>query len=133
MLSLCQRIHAPVKPSKIEGSTIHLTFLGIIIVTLTMIASISEEFKQDLISSLQLMLQHRKCTKCQLFFLIDKFSFACKVIPAGRIFLCRQAAQYPHQLSYKTIKAYFLGICLECGHNCPTYDELLCVLCTGTK
>ena len=54
-----------------------------------MTASISEEHKQDLISSLQSLLQHSKCTKRQLLSLIGKLSFACKVIPAGRIFHCR--------------------------------------------
>ena len=70
MLSLCQKINAPVKPSKIEGPTTHLIFLGILIDTSTMTASITEERKQDLISSLQSMLQHSKCTKRQLLSLI---------------------------------------------------------------
>ena len=89
MLSLCQRINAPVKPSKVEGPTTLLTFLGILIDTSTMTASITDERKQDLISSLQSLLQHSKCTKRQLLSLIGKLSFACKVIPAGRIFLRR--------------------------------------------
>ena len=89
MLSLCQKINAPVKPSKIEGPTTRLIFLGILINTSIMTASITEERKQDLISSLQSMLQHSKCTKRQLLSLIGKLSFACKIIPAGRIFLHR--------------------------------------------
>ena len=89
MLSLCQRINAPVKPSKVEGPTTRLTFLGILIDTSTMTASITDERKRDLISSLQSLLQHSKCTKRQLLSLIGKLSFACKVIPAGRIFLRR--------------------------------------------
>lgn len=89
MLSLCQKIGAPVKPSKIEGPTTCLTFLGIVIDTSTMTASISEERKQDLISSLQSLLHHKKCTKRQLLSLIGKLSFAGKVLPAGRIFLRR--------------------------------------------
>ena len=36
------------------------------------------------------MLQHRrKCTKRELLSLIGKLSFSCKILPAGRIFLCR--------------------------------------------
>ena len=89
MLSLCDKLNAPVKPSKIKGPTTHLTFLGIVIDTSTMTASISEERKQDLISSLKSLLHHRKCTKRELLSLIGKLSFACKVIPAGRIFLRR--------------------------------------------
>ena len=89
MLSLCHRINAPVKPSKIEGPTTRLTFLGILIDTSTMTASITDDRKQDLISSLRSLLQQSKCTKRQLLSLIGKLSFACKVIPAGRIFLRR--------------------------------------------
>ena len=89
MLSLCHRINAPVKPSKIEGPTTRLTFLGILIDTSTMTASITDDRKQDLVSSLRSLLQQSKCTKRQLLSLIGKLSFACKVIPAGRIFLRR--------------------------------------------
>ena len=35
------------------------------------------------------MIQRRKCTKQQLISLIGKLLFACKVVPAGRIFLCK--------------------------------------------
>lgn len=59
-----------------------------------MTVSISEERKQDLINSLQYPLQKslskdEKCTKRDLLSVIGKLSFACKVIPAGRIFLRR--------------------------------------------
>ena len=89
MLSLCRKINAPVKPSKIEGPTTCLTFQGVLIDTSTMTASITDERKQDLLSSLRSLLHHSKCTKRQLLSLIGKLSFACKVIPAGRIFLRR--------------------------------------------
>ena len=89
MLSLCHRINVQVKPSKIEGPTTCLSFLGILIDTFTMTASITDDHKQDLVSSLQSLLQQSKYTKCQLLSLIGKLSFTCKVIRAGRIFLCR--------------------------------------------
>ena len=57
--------------------------------TNTMTASISSEPKQELLSAPQSMIERRKCTKWQLLSLIGKLSFACKVVPAGRIFLCR--------------------------------------------
>ena len=89
MLSLCRKINAHVKPSKIESPTTPLTFLGVLIDTSTMTASITDERKQDLLSSLRSLLQHSKCTKRQLLSLIGKLSFAWKVIPAGVIFLRR--------------------------------------------
>ena len=62
--------------------------------TTSMTFSISDEHKWDLISSLQFVLlkslsKDGKCTKRELLSAIGKLSFACKVIPAGRIFLCR--------------------------------------------
>lgn len=41
----------------------------------------------NILEELQSFMQHNKCTKCQLFSLIGKLSFACKVVPAGHIFL----------------------------------------------
>ena len=72
---------------KVHLPTSH--FLGIVINTVTMTASISSERKQELLSALQSMIERRKCTKQQLLSLIGKLSFACKVVPAGRIFLRR--------------------------------------------
>ena len=89
MLSVCQKINAPVKLTKVEGPSTSITFLRIVINTITMTASISSERKQELLSALQSMIERRKCTKQQLLSLIDKLSFACKVVPAGRIFLLR--------------------------------------------
>ena len=89
MLSVCQKINAPVKLTKVKGPSTSITFLGIVINTTTMTASISSERKQELLSALQSMIERRKCTKQQLLSLIGKLSFACKVVPAGRIFLRR--------------------------------------------
>ena len=80
MLTLCKHINKPVKSSKIEGPSTHLSFLGIIINTVNIQASISEERKQDLLSLLLSFKSHCKCTKQQLLSLIGKLSFACKVI-----------------------------------------------------
>jgi len=43
MLSLCNRIGAPIKTEKVEGPTTCLTFLGIVLNTNTMEASISSK------------------------------------------------------------------------------------------
>ena len=43
MLSVCQKINAPVKLTKVEGPSTSITFLGIVINTITMTASISSE------------------------------------------------------------------------------------------
>ena len=68
---------------------VHLQTSHFSLDTTTMTASISNEQKQELLSSIQSMMECRKCTKQQLLSLIGKLSFACKVVPAGRIFLRR--------------------------------------------
>ena len=63
MLSLCERINAPIKPSKVEGPSTSLTFLGIHLNTTAMEASTTSDRKQALLAELlQLRYQH-KCTK----------------------------------------------------------------------
>ena len=84
MLALCEHTNVPVKLSKIESLFTCLSFLGIVIDTTDMQASISEECTQDLLSLLLSFKSRYKCTK--LLSLIGKLFFACKVTPAGRIF-----------------------------------------------
>ena len=87
MLSLCDKIGAPIKTEKVEGPTTCLTFLGIVLNTETMEASISSERKESLLTAIHHFCTLKKCTKRELLSLIGKLSFACKVVPAGRIFL----------------------------------------------
>ena len=88
MLSLCQKINASVKLTKVKGlSTKNFTFLGILINTITMTINVLHERKQELLSTLQSMMEHHECTKQQLF--ITNRSFACKAVLAGRTLLCR--------------------------------------------
>ena len=89
MASLCARINAPLKAEKTEGPSTTLTFLGIEHNSATMTASISADRKEELIHTLRRTLASRTCTKRTLLSLIGKLSFACKVVPPGRIFLRR--------------------------------------------
>ena len=89
MLSLCKTLNTPIKPSKVEGPTTSLTFLGIHLDTISMEANITDERKQALLQELTLLRARHKCTKRELLSLIGKLSFSCKILPAGRIFLRR--------------------------------------------
>ena len=89
MFTLCESINAPIKLSKVEGPTTSITFLGTHLNSLTMETSISDERKHALMDQLRWMRRRDKCTQRELLSLIGKLSFCYKVIPAGRIFLCR--------------------------------------------
>ena len=52
MKSLCQAIGAPIKDEKVEGPTTRLTFLGIILDTVSMEASVSVERKTSLLTAI---------------------------------------------------------------------------------
>ena len=78
---------------KVEGPTTRLTFLDIVLDTITMEASITTERKSSLLTAIHsfcTLKKIKKCTKCELLSLIDKLSFACKVVPAGHIFCIAQ-------------------------------------------
>ena len=66
MLTLRQRINAPVKDEKVVPPTTKLTFLGIVIDTEKMTASISDERKSLMLEELQSFSARKKCTKRQL-------------------------------------------------------------------
>ena len=93
MLLLCRAVGAPVKPEKVLGPSTTLTILGIELDTNLMQARLPEEKLAALLEELSrfkvLNASHHRCTKRQLLSLIGKLAFACKVIPAGRIFLRR--------------------------------------------
>ena len=89
MLTLCQCINAPIKAEKVVPPSTQITFLSIVIDTNAMTASISDERKSLILEELQSFVQRKKCTKRELLSLIGKLSFACKVVPAGHIFLRR--------------------------------------------
>jgi hypothetical protein len=89
MNGLCTRINAPTKPEKEEGPSISLTFLGILLDSVNMRASITQERKLDILSAIQSLQGRRTVTKRELLSIIGKLAFATKVVPPGRIFLRR--------------------------------------------
>lgn len=93
MLLLCEAVQAPVKPEKVLGPSTTLPFLGILLDSEKGEARLPEDklaaLKQELDEFHSLAITHKQCSKRQLLSLIGKLAFACKVIPAGRIFLRR--------------------------------------------
>lgn len=108
-----------------ESLITHLTLLGIVIDTPTMMLSISKEHKQDLISSLKLLLYHSKCIKHELLSLIGKLSLTC------RIFLCWliDTSCSVLLLHHYTKRRAHLDICLWLQFL-PQWNDLCCILQT---
>lgn len=51
--------------------------------------SLPDDKVHELLVKLQSWLSHKNCHKSELLSLIGKLNFACRIIPAGHIFLCR--------------------------------------------
>ena len=56
---------------------------------MTMEASITPQCKDALLAELNQLYWRHRCKKRELLSLIGKLSFACKMVPSGRIFLHR--------------------------------------------
>ena len=90
MLLLCQAVQAPFKPEKVLGPTTLLSIPGIELDTIEMRARLPSDKLSALLEELKsFSTAVHTCTKRQLLSLIGKLAFACKIIPAGRIFLSR--------------------------------------------
>ena len=89
MNEVCKSINAPTKVEKEEGPSTSLTFLGILLDTTSMQASITAERKTEILRAILDLRGKRTCTKRRMLSLIGKLAFACKVVPPGRIFLRR--------------------------------------------
>ena len=85
MLSLCNRTGTPIKTEKVEGPTTRLIFLGIVLDTIAMEASISSEWKLSLLTAINSFRTSKKCTKRELLSMIGKLSFACKVVASSYV------------------------------------------------
>ena len=89
MNEVCKSVNAPIKAEKEEGPFTSLTFLGILLDTTSMQASITVERKTELLKAIEDLRGKRTYTKRRLLSIIGKLAFACKVVPPGRIFLRR--------------------------------------------
>ena len=87
MSQACSNINIPLKQEKTEGPATSLSFLGVLLDSVEMKASITSQRKDELLKAISQLHAKRTCTKRQLLSLIGKLAFACKVVPPGRIFL----------------------------------------------
>ena len=89
MVALCKQLGAPLKEEKIEGPTTCITFLGIELDSTSMVARLPADRKLELQDTLLMIRARKKCTKRELLSLIGRLAFACRVVPAGRMFMRR--------------------------------------------
>eukprot|EP00731_Ephydatia_muelleri_P017680 Em0010g778a len=89
MLTVCDQLGIPVASEKLEGPTTALTFLGIVLDTSAQQLRLPPDKLEELTGLIRSWLSRHKATKRELLSLIGKLSFAAKVVPAGRLFLCR--------------------------------------------
>ena len=86
-IPLCHRLGLPVAPTKVEGPTTCLTFLGIEIDSVAQELRLPPEKLRRLISMLSEWEGRRSATKHQLQSLIGHLSHASKVVKPGRPFM----------------------------------------------
>ena len=89
IIQVFNKLGIPVAPDKVEGPTTCIVYLGICIDSLKMEICLPEDKLQDLLSELDFLVNRKKCTKKELQSLIGKLSFASKVVPCSRLFICR--------------------------------------------
>lgn len=77
----------PIAAHKTVGPVCELQFLGIILNSQTMMARLPDDKKSRIISAISEFTMRRSVTKIELLRLLGHFSFASKVVPAGRPFL----------------------------------------------
>ena len=109
MVKTADRLGIPLAPDKLERPTSHLMFLGILIDSNLMECSLPPAKLSELVTELHTWSSRKKCIKRELLSLTGKLNFACRIIPAGRIFLRRlidlsTTARLPHHHISPTLK-----------------------------
>ncbi len=100
-LHFCAHIGVPMAPHKMLGPTVLLTFVGILLDSIKMQASLPLDKLDDCKREIQALLDGKKATLKKLQSINGKLNFACSVVLPGRCFLRRLNAltaglQKPH-------------------------------------
>jgi hypothetical protein len=86
---MCKFLGLPLKVEKLEGPTMVLTFLGIVLDTQKLEMRLPPHKLEELKELIREWKGKQSCTKRELLCLIGKLSHATKVVTAGRTFLRR--------------------------------------------
>ncbi len=88
-LDMCGRLGVPIASHKTEGPTAAITFLGIELDCITLVARLPEEKLKRLRREIRNWGTRKSCTKKDLLSLIGQLQHACCVVRPGRTFLRR--------------------------------------------
>ncbi len=89
METVCKDLGLPLAAHKREGPTEVVTFLGIELDTQKMVMRLPDDKREALREKVEKWCKRKACKKRQLLSLIGHLAHACKVVPAGRMFLRR--------------------------------------------
>ncbi len=88
-LDMCGRLGVPIASHKTEGPTAAITFLGIELDCITLVARLPEDKLKRLRREIRNWSTRKSCTKKDLLSLIGQLQHACCVVRPGRTFLRR--------------------------------------------
>ena len=88
LVAFFSKLGVPIEPSKLEGPSQCLSFLGIEVDTVTLQLRLPQEKVLKLREKLQSCIHSRSLTKRDLQSLLGMLQFATKVVHPGRPFLC---------------------------------------------
>lgn len=102
-LNILKTLNVPYKPSKLEGPSTELTFLGIQINTNKFSASVSEEKKQKIMNLLTEWHNKKWCHKKDIQSIVGSLMWLCQVIPQGRPFVQQfiKKLEGPHNSKFR--------------------------------
>ena len=89
LISLCNDLGVPLAEDKVDGPSMQLEYLRILLDSLALEARLSPERLLEIHQSLSTWSTRTHCRKQELLSLIGTLSFAAKVVPAGSTFLRR--------------------------------------------
>ena len=87
VLRICKFLGVPLKAQKMEGPSVVLNFLGILLDTVEMQMKLPTDKIEELKELIQKWERYHACKKRQLLSLIGKLAHAARVVKPGRIFL----------------------------------------------
>ncbi|XP_063312611.1 uncharacterized protein LOC134612189 [Pelobates fuscus] len=92
---LFTQLGVPISPTKREGPDTVINFLGVVLDSVHMQASLPREKIDGILAAIDFYLTEQSCSKKELQSLLGSLNFAMKMIPQGRAFISRLLSLFP--------------------------------------